>query len=712
MRRHWWNALVAQAARRPSTVTLRKRASISEKKMEDSTPGVVLFRVRPAQAAGESIAFMRTIDDRHSTVYIPRNPSLEGDKEVVMWVLWASTKHPSFARSLTTPSLFGCGEKKMAIVHANTDTPTRTAQGFDICSMLGLTNVFNIYSDARLSEHVSEDDKMIVGMLYVMCIRIALDYHSKSLHTNDLMARLTPVFEDYSATLKAAGVDVDSLDTFRRQSQVMAQTLSATSLNNSPSLENGLQMMTLSGTAALVDHSDKVDFHTGFSFFSKNERQLKMIAVHMATANALRGEKYHTLCVTLQRAMLFGERGIAKVTGLHAIIVEQESACARCDVRIPHIAVSTGLCHLCPHLDCILCPKCSESECEACARAVGVIDYEAVAIDALARSTMLMRQRARDNAQWDEVVRRLQAEVAAKQREVDAKQREVDANAIDVNAVTQLQGENANLRAEMSAVRTDFRKERRRNKKSATSASDADLIVRLQHEVSSGHKVRLLSRTAPSFCAPIYVSFRRSQACDAFNATINELHEKKQQITKQLAEEKRMRKNAEAREGKNAEEMAKLEEKGQADATAREDAERRLRAATEQVGILEKSEASLRQENGDARAEYAATIARITLERDIVEAALRRELVAQDEDVTQYEAIRMDLLTTQRAAFAGNTIDVQLMREELEAIETHGTALGQLNAVWREKYAYAAGQAKAKQSILEQLMTRIVVRET
>ena len=96
-------------------------------------------------------------------------------------------------------------------------------------------------------------------------------------------------------------------------------------------------------------------------------------------------------------------------------------------------------------------------------------------------------------------------------------------------------------------------------------------------------------------------------------------------------------------------------------------------------------------------------------EAEVVRAAFAAdigELEGELRRATAFDDARREMRDVQRAALLASRVEREILRDEVREAEagTYETVeLQRLNTVWREKYAYMAGEAKATKALFERL---------
>lgn len=684
------------------------------------TRGVIFIKERPARdAVADANVHLRMIQDRHSVLHIPNKVTPSGTKDVSLWAFWAPAVHPEYDATVTVPSVFQKGCKSMEFQRHET-YKLENAQKHDISLMVGLQHIFDMHYIAGMPEHISPDEKLDVSLLYIMSIRVAISYHDKMITSGQdsemvqMFRKLTPIIRTHESVVKTYGIDVSKIDNFRSQVQCFAQSLCKTAFCvDSSYSESSLRMLAMCGMAilTLLHHQDKdVKFYKGFALMTDGERTINMLHAYQTIVDALSQTKQNnSMMMTLEQCLLGGDTGITHALKFYALVVDDNLTCAKCHKVIKPHAVSMGSCHICTNMEVVLCQACSEGEvCKACEIAASLVDFKTVAIEAVARSTVLMRQHAHQKKATDIELRALKEQLASAQ---------------DQRCDPKLTYELECVRHELKSTKAELKKERRQAKKQrSTPACDEEHQYRIQNaDLDAQRNEFEVQQTA--------FEARRSQ----FAAQQREFVVQQTAFEKQrMALEEQKSKGDAQQQDINAERKAIVGQQRQVE-RERNRLSRDVKSHGEQLsayrGVVDElknatsaKDASnakcdaLTRECAAATLRYDETIA----ERDAARcacAALRADLHQDDGAISKYEAMRMEILETQRRAFSSNlaapvaatSVDMEIMRDELEVMEKRETASVQLNSVWKEKYAFEAGRNKANEATIRQLVERIPI---
>lgn len=129
----------------------------------------------------------------------------------------------------------------------------------------------------------------------------------------------------------------------------------------------------------------------------------------------------------------------------------------------------------------------------------------------------------------------------------------------------------------------------------------------------------------------------------------------------------------------------------------------------------ERAYARLREEINDLKEEHARDITRVerTTPSHHTETAIRTcvEEIQRMEDemrsMRSFDDTRTEMIEVQRSVLLSNDVEQQILSEEVDALERTGSTIVHLNNIWREKYAYASGEAKATQRMFDALCNKL-----
>tara|TARA_B110000046_G_scaffold184567_1_gene223385 strand:- start:51 stop:1895 length:1845 start_codon:yes stop_codon:yes gene_type:complete len=122
----------------------------------------------------------------------------------------------------------------------------------------------------------------------------------------------------------------------------------------------------------------------------------------------------------------------------------------------------------------------------------------------------------------------------------------------------------------------------------------------------------------------------------------------------------------------------------------------------------------LRAENNELKELHARDLMRLErrhrLSLDTELCACVEEIRVLEGDVVASRAFddtRNDMICVQRKALLGNAIEQNILTEEVQNLEKFGSTTMHLNSIWREKYAFASGEAKATKLLFASLCDRL-----
>lgn len=72
-----------------------------------------------------------------------------------------------------------------------------------------------------------------------------------------------------------------------------------------------------------------------------------------------------------------------------------------------------------------------------------------------------------------------------------------------------------------------------------------------------------------------------------------------------------------------------------------------------------------------------------------------------------FDGTRHEMIETQRRALMSCAVEEKMLTDEVDNLERFGSTTVHLNSIWREKYAFAAGEAKATKLLFDQLCAKV-----
>ena len=453
---------------------------MAESEMRDDTDfgrGVVLFRERPCGDENATTSYIRVVRDLHTALIQPAFTTPGGVVELAVWTLWAPTSHDTHMdKAMTSPAVFPNGMKRLSFEGLK-NQDSDALQYFDVCAYLSLQSLVDMQIAGM---HVTYDDRdtLILDMIYVMAIEIGIAFFDKSCddprHATSQMMQLRPYMERHAALMKNSNIDRSQLLTFRNETQQAAQSLCCTALHmkGTEIVEDSLRVLAMSGIACVSRiYGIESSLYAGLPLASDGERKVKIVSAYASVITALDANESHDFLIrSFLMLLLKGENCVPKMLNLHAHILNPKTRCCLCNEVLSHVKISTGSCHLCPVRERIACERCvpTAMSCVDCQEHAKKCDYESVAVDAVARSLILLRCHTRTQKLY-----------AAEKEARETHEKKLQKAEIDKADAERAVQDKARAIDELKGEVRDLKKERRRTKKNS-APPDADALSSLQ----------------------------------------------------------------------------------------------------------------------------------------------------------------------------------------------------------------------------------------
>lgn len=124
--------------------------------------------------------------------------------------------------------------------------------------------------------------------------------------------------------------------------------------------------------------------------------------------------------------------------------------------------------------------------------------------------------------------------------------------------------------------------------------------------------------------------------------------------------------------------------------------------------------ARLGEEINDLKEEHARDLTRVERTNPThTEPAIRtcvEEIQRMEDEIRSmrsFDDTRTEMIDIQRSVLLSNDVEQRILSEEVDALERTGSTIMHLNSIWREKYAYASGEAKATQKMFDTLCNKL-----
>ena len=323
--------------------------------------------------------------------------------ETATWTRWCPEKHDDQSCVVSLPSLFECGKHSISFckVHAQDENMMRI---FDQCNMLSLTNVHAMF---RKMGGLSNDQAMALDMFYAVSVNLGVDYYRKSSHEelgDETLGNFAPCISLHAKLMEQSRLDATKLTTFYKSLQKVAQAILESSFKvDNALLEASLRSLAISGLGALVLQAPG-PFYVGCDAATPSSHQLTMLNAYRNTIEALDcAESCTKLSKYLLCAYLYGEHGVSRSIGIHALPFDPTATCRVCHEEVLAGDLSTGLARLCKQT--LLCRTCVKSK----AAPVDIkVDYETAAVECAAKAMALVRK----GKEQSQAIEKLEAELA------------------------------------------------------------------------------------------------------------------------------------------------------------------------------------------------------------------------------------------------------------------------------------------------------------
>lgn len=645
--------------------------------------GVVLSRVRLSNRIDvQSGMCIVSHNESFVTSHVPRIYDGNAVNEMLRWSFCvnqdASLPLPHYAVYLP-PFIPATSDEELNLSFFSPQT-VLDIQAVDTAAMLSLQWVFDFHCNAHESQQISGDDFLVAAVLFVASLRMTVLYLERQMgnDVDSATATVAPFLREHKLLLAENHLDVDSIDAFCTEAQQFAASMAKSSFRSADRVSKFIELASSAGLGVLCAQSQSGPY-CGKPIISIDERQLNTIKAFRIVSEALQTKQSDVRNI-LMSAMLHGANGYQKMLGVDAMIVDETTLCRRCGEQISIDQMSKAMCHVCSNMCDALCRKCTESAfCEVCATAV---DMEKVAVRHMVKTIDFMSNAAnskQNEREKDKQLIEFGELLKAAKTEFDDQKSTVQRMAKEL--ATKTDTWNAAMKAaadECSSLKKELKKERRANKNRCLP--DTVESVRLQ---------------------------MMSQTDDALRAEEQRHQEELVQLREDWAKEVHQTRASCANE---IDKMCRIE------AERREALAHDAQKTLEQLRRIEDELAASRRlvEEKDTNITTLARTAeslRVDQIRQILEVDILREELqrgeAECEEVGAFERSRHIGLQAQRDALAASTTECAILRSEMSTTESTNTAILHLNAVWREKYAYASGQARAAQKCVEMLMARI-----
>ncbi len=375
--------------------------------MEEEDVGVVFFSERPSagkrvQVNGQTASSVVTTFNNDTRIYSPCVETANGTVDRTVWTKWCPSKHKRYPRTILLPSIFSCGKHTLSF-NKNDEFDERTMQEFDLCNMLCLTTVHDMFHHMG---GLTNDQTAALDMFYAVSVSIGVDYYYKSVVSTpgDVIEHFSPWITAYELVMKESQIDRGKLSSFHKGIQMVAQTVCRSTFKVETHLvEAAIRMFAMSGLSALALQQPQEHGYTGCHYGTPDTRQLAMLAAFQNTNTLLDDPEVHSsLTKYLLNAFLYGQHGIARSLGIHAVIFDKKAACSQCGVEVSAGAVRTGIVNVCCSSKSILCPNCTP-----CSAATKVVDYEMAAVESASKIMEMVRKMHADRKKIEELEKEL-----------------------------------------------------------------------------------------------------------------------------------------------------------------------------------------------------------------------------------------------------------------------------------------------------------------
>lgn len=627
--------------------------------------GLLVYRNRLTKKVPSEDCIVKLLDDRY--LYSSHIEVRSGDFNI---------ERSTWSVFLTDPVSPPTTELVSAItpydIHANDELgtiklmrlPKHQLNSLDMQSIKSIQVTFDFHHALHVDKAITEAEFIIASVLYVSSLVFAVS----AIKQEASLAPFRSVAAEFEELLanSCATTHFAALDKAWKAEESWARSLCLSNFHSTQRCDAFHDASSMSGIHSLCALSSKSETYVGRGFYTTEQRQLNAIKAILMLSDIVKlDDDDHGAADYVLRAFFIGKPAFSSMLHLSARDLEEGTMdqCSVCESPVQRSHMCFGLVHSCIHG--VICESCSGThtcaECEVIDKAPTVVT-ERVAIHQLVSRVKVARS------------------LCVKTKEVTT------------------------LTNKLTALTKTFDAQLEENKKLERDAAflkqrvdeGTREITTLKEKLDFAKRdKRRLQKTKPPPSSPTSVVLE--SAIDTVKEEISAEHERRTQI---MLEEHEARVGVLGKERDQAEERAKLAEQNLSG--AREDMAK-LRALCDRLEHTNKtlltklSDAEV--DKNDAAKEHAARIS-----------ILSETLIESDEmhaKALAFEETRRASLDAQKAALDASEVETAIVKGELLASERHSASVLHLNSVWREKFAYESGKAKASREAYEALLAKM-----
>lgn len=531
----------------------------------------------------------------------------------------------------------------------------------DMQSMKSLQLTFDFHCALHVDKAITEAEFIIPSVLYVSSLVFAVSAIKKESSLAPFR-KVAAEFENFLAS-SCATSHFATLDTAWKAEESWARSLCLSSFHSTQRCDAFLDASSMSGIQSLCSLSTKGEIYVGRGFYTTEERQLNAIkAIIMLSDIVKLDDDEKGAADYVLRAFFIGKSAFSSMLHLSARELEEGTMdeCSVCEAPVQRSHMCFGLTHSCVHG--VICESCSSkhncTRCEAVDKDPNIV-IERVAIHQLVSRVKVARSLCIKTKEMNTLTNKLTGLTKAFDAQLEEK-KQLEREAFCLKQrVDESMCEITTLKEKLDFAKRD-KKRLQKVKASPTSVVLESAIDTIKEEISAEH----------------------------------------QRQTQIMVEDHEARVGALEGERGRAEERAKIAEQNLSG--AREDMAK-LRAICDR---LERTNETLTAKLSKVETEKMAA----AQEQAALVSILSRTLLESDEmraKASAFEETRRASLEAQKAALDASEIEAAIVKGELLASERHSASVVHLNSVWREKFAYESGKAKASREAYEALLAKM-----